>query len=153
MWDRFVHTNQGQYKIDRVILDEAQEVLASRDFRPQAFDLVKERMDKISNTQIFPTGTLPIALQAEFLQVLDLDPDLVQVVRTPTTPRHVRFEYRATGRVLEELINTLYSRLQASLDVAIMPVCIHVGRYLPNTAKHNDDHYLPMFTQHRWNPT
>jgi superfamily II DNA helicase RecQ len=33
-WDRFVNVKRAKFRIDRVVLDEAQKVLVSKEFRP-----------------------------------------------------------------------------------------------------------------------
>lgn len=95
-WTFFINRQRDQYRIDRVVLDEAQEVLVSEDFRATGYDTLKAKMDNISDTQIFMTGTLPFALESRFMERMGLDPDLTQVIRMVTTPRNIRFEWRDT---------------------------------------------------------
>ncbi|KAK4134458.1 hypothetical protein BT67DRAFT_455829 [Trichocladium antarcticum] len=96
-WDFFVNRQTVKFRIDRVVLHEAQEVLASKGFRAKGYDTIKASMDKISSTQLFMTGTLPVALERKFMDVMKLDPELTQTIRVDTTPRNIRFEWRATS--------------------------------------------------------
>lgn len=86
----------------------------SKDFRPKGYNTIKANIDKISSTQLFITGTLPVALESVLINTLNIDRELVQAVRNDTTPRNIRFEWRATSSIYT-LTNELCRQLNPAL--------------------------------------
>ncbi|KAI0435736.1 hypothetical protein F4803DRAFT_573954 [Xylaria telfairii] len=74
-WQQFVIKQRGRRLLDRVILDEAQEVLIA------------------NSKQVFLTGTLPPAAEAEFIRMLNLDPPNTRLLRSTTTRANLRFGF------------------------------------------------------------
>lgn len=79
--------------IDRVVLDEAQEVLTTKDgYRPKLGN-VRLEMDRLLACQIFLTGILLLSLEFRFREKLGLTGEHVTVLRSPTTRENLRYCY------------------------------------------------------------
>jgi superfamily II DNA helicase RecQ len=90
-WRDYANRHQMKGNIDRVVLDEVQEVLTTKDgYRPKLRD-VRLEMDRLSARQIFLTGTLPPSLESRFRERLGLTGDHVKILRSPTTRENLRY--------------------------------------------------------------
>lgn len=93
-WKGFVRRHTAGHIIDRVIVDEAQEVLmADHDWR-RKFLTLRASLDPISPRQIYMTGTLPPSMQDTFLQRLNFGPGNAPcILRSKTARDNLRYEY------------------------------------------------------------
>ncbi|KAF3068380.1 ATP-dependent DNA helicase Q-like 3 [Daldinia childiae] len=116
-WQAFAHRKRLRHEIDRVILDEAHDVLlSSEEWRPKV-KMIRESLDQISHRQLFITGTLPPSQQSLFMKRLGLDhPNSAEqliVLRNKTTRDNIRYEYMDVEihtdlpQVLRDLITTV----------------------------------------------
>ncbi|KAI1192416.1 P-loop containing nucleoside triphosphate hydrolase protein [Nemania serpens] len=91
-WKGFAQRQLLHRRVDRIILDEAQEVLgASHIWRQTLLDM-RRHMDLVSYRQIYLTGTLPPSEQPEFLKRLRLEASTT-IVRAPTVRDNLLYEY------------------------------------------------------------
>ncbi|GAW26870.1 putative DNA helicase protein [Rosellinia necatrix] len=91
-WKGFAQRQRLHRRVDRIMLDEAQEVLlADQGWRRRLLD-IRDDMDLVSPRQVYLTGTLPPSQQAEFINRLRLGPDTI-IVRAPTVRDNLRYEY------------------------------------------------------------
>lgn len=134
-WRSFITQQHVEGRIDRVVLDECHEILINADFRPQ-IGRYAAIMDQISPRQIFMTGTLPPAMEAEFKEKMRLPQDTL-TIRSGCTSRNIRFEYidsDGSADLLRRIVSGLAdnqkgiiyvtdkaegNRLSASLQMAI----------------------------------
>ncbi|KAI0448463.1 P-loop containing nucleoside triphosphate hydrolase protein [Xylaria acuta] len=92
-WKGFAQRQRLHSRIDRVILDEAHEILLSnKTWRPNLLEL-RDDMDQVSPRQIFLTGTLPPSRVDEFKSKLRLLSDPLQIIRNKCTRDNLKYDY------------------------------------------------------------
>ncbi|XXG99535.1 hypothetical protein Hte_005874 [Hypoxylon texense] len=94
-WRSFVQRGRMRREIDRVVLDEAHDVLLSDEgWRPRIRE-IRASMDFISQRQMFITGTLPPTLEDEFLRRLDLhrESPTLRLLRGVTVRNNIRYDF------------------------------------------------------------
>ncbi|KAI1108048.1 hypothetical protein F5Y14DRAFT_457466 [Nemania sp. NC0429] len=88
----FAQRQRLHKRIDRVILNKAQEILTASQAWRRTFLKIRKDMDLVSRRQVYLTRTLPPSEQSEFLKKLQLKPTTT-IIQAPTVRNNLRYEY------------------------------------------------------------
>ncbi|KAF2969220.1 hypothetical protein GQX73_g4329 [Xylaria multiplex] len=92
-WKGFVQRQRVHSRIDRVILDEAHQVLlSSQKWRPRLLQ-IRDDMDMVSRRQIFLTGTMPPSRLTEFKTKVGLSSRDSTIIRNKCTRDNLKYDY------------------------------------------------------------
>jgi hypothetical protein len=144
-WNHFVECARQDRKLDRVVLDEAQEVINCRtDFRLQLQN-VGSHMAKICPRRIFVTGTLPPTCETQFFATVEATPETTFTVRSPCTRPELRYVVASVADVeaMQTLIASSYlsglpSDKRAILYCQEVATCKALARFFGVPAYYSD---------------